>query len=110
MKVDEYIDGLKSPMKEISKELRRIVIALPFELKEEIKWGVPTYTMKKNICSIMAHKNHVNFQIMQRAHLEDAHKLEGAGKDMRHLKFSTIREVKESAVEKYLKQAINLDK
>ncbi|MET0043896.1 MAG: hypothetical protein ABW100_10290, partial [Candidatus Thiodiazotropha sp. 6PLUC3] len=41
--------------------------------------------MKKNICSIIAHKKHVNFQIMQGAHLKDAQELEGTGKDMRHI-------------------------
>jgi hypothetical protein len=96
-------------MKEISKELRRIVMAFSSELKEEIKWGVPTYSLKKNICSIMAHKNHVNFQLMQGAHLKDALELEGTGKDMRHMKFSSLGEIKEEKIKNYLKQAVEQD-
>ena len=97
-------------MKEISTELRRIVKVFSPELREEMKWNVPTYSMKKNLCSIMAHKKHVNFQIMQGAHLKDAQELEGTGKDMRHMKFSSLGEVDETKVEKYLKQAVELDK
>jgi hypothetical protein len=110
MKANEYFDGLEAPMKEISMELRRIVTSFSPEFKEEIKWNVPTYSIKKNICSVLAHKNHVNFQIMQGAHLKDAHELEGKGKDMRHMKFSSLGEVDEVKVQRYLKQAIELDK
>lgn len=60
--------------------------------------------------SIMAHKKHVNFQIFQGAHIKDAKRLVGTGKDMRHLKFSTLKEVTAADVEKYLKQAVELDK
>ncbi|MGB0909275.1 MAG: DUF1801 domain-containing protein [Nitrospirales bacterium] len=110
MNVEEYIDSLDSPMKEISSELRRIVTVFSPELKEEVKWSVPTYSINKNICSIIAHKKHVNFQIMQGAHIKDAEELEGTGKDMRHLKFSTLGEVEKTNVQKYLKQAISVDK
>ena len=97
-------------MKEIVEELRMIVTNHSSDIKEEIKWNVPTYSINKNICSIMAHKNHVNFQIFRGAHITDAQELEGTGKDMRHLKFSTLGEVKDVKVEKYLEQAIVLDK
>lgn len=109
MDTEEYIDNLDSPMKEISKELRRIIVAFYPQLKEGVKWNVPTYSMNKNICSIMAHKKHVNFQIFQGAHIKDSQKLEGAGKDMRHLKFSDLNEIEEVDVAKLLKQAVDLD-
>lgn len=110
MTVDEYIDKLDSPMKEISIELQKIVMACPSDLKEGMKWNVPTYTANRNICSIMAHKKHVNFQIFQGAHIKGAGKLEGTGKDMRHLKFSRLDAVNQSDVGEYLKQAVELDK
>jgi hypothetical protein len=56
---------------------------------------------------IMAHSKHVNFQIFQGAHIKDAEELEGTGKDMRHLKFTALDEIN---VEKYLEQAVELDK
>lgn len=109
MKAEDYFNGLESPMKEISKELRRIVTTFSSELKEEIKWGVPTYSMKKNICSIIAHKKHVNFQIMQGAHLKDTQELEGTGKDMRHMKLYSLSEAEGEKINNYLKQAIELE-
>jgi hypothetical protein len=109
MNVDEYFDNLDPPMQDISKELRRIALALLPEVKEELKWNVPTYSLSKNICSIMAHKKHVNLQIFQGAHIEDSQLLEGTGKDMRHLKYVSLDEIKKDVVEKCLKQALKID-
>lgn len=109
MSVEEYIQKLDSPMKEIAMELRRIVTEYSDELKEEIKWKVPTYSKNKNICSIMAHKKHVNFQIMQGAHIDDAEELEGTGLDMRHMKFSALDDIDVVKVENYLQRAVDLD-
>jgi len=61
MNTGQYIDKLVSPMKEIVKELRRIVTIHSSNINEEMKWNVPTYSISKNICSIMAHQKHVNF-------------------------------------------------
>jgi len=110
MSAQEYIDKLDSPLKEIVKELRKIVTNHSSDINEEMKWNVPTYSINKNICSIMAHKKHVNFQIFRGAHIKDVQELEGTGKEMRHLKFFTLNEVEETKVEKYLEQAIELDK
>lgn len=109
MNADEYVDALDSPLKEISEELRRIVMSYSENIKEEMKWNVPTYSINKNICSIIAHKKHVNLQIFRGAHIKDARELEGSGKDMRHLKFSTLGDVAQADVGKYLEQAIKLD-
>jgi hypothetical protein len=110
MNADEYFDRLASPMQEIANELRRVVLAFTSVLKEDVKWNVPTYCAKKNVCSIMVHKNHVNFQLFQGAHIKDAQNLEGSGKDMRHLKFTAMDEVAKVDVEKFLKQALELDR
>ncbi len=110
MNAEGYFDKLDSPLNDIVKELRKIVMNQSSAFKEEMKWNVPTYSINKNICSIMAHKKHVNFQIFRGAHIKDAEELEGTGKDMRHLKFSTLGEIEEAKMEKYLKQAIELDK
>ena len=109
MKTDDYFDKLDSPMQEISKELRKIVLAISPNIKEDIKWNVPTYSINKNICAIMAHKKHVNLQIFKGAHIKDVQKLEGIGKDKRHLKFSVIEDINQTEVDNFLKQATELD-
>jgi hypothetical protein len=59
----EYFDNLGSPMQEMSRELRRMILGFSPEIKEQLKWNVSTYSRNKNICSIMAYKEHVNFQV-----------------------------------------------
>ena len=39
--VEEYIEKLESPQKEICLQLRRIVFQTYPDIDEEIKWGVP---------------------------------------------------------------------
>lgn len=109
MNVDKYFDKLDPPVNDISLELRRLVLETLPEVREELKWNVPTYSMSKNICSIMAHKKHVNLQLFQGAHIEDSNLLEGAGKDMRHLKYFSVDEIEGDIVRKCLKQALKLD-
>lgn len=110
MNVDEYVNNIDAPLKKIVVKLRQAIMGTSKELREEMKWNVPTYSINRNICSIMAHKKHVNLQIFQGAKIRDSNKLEGSGKEMRHIKYAAIKEVKVTEVKKYLQQAIELDK
>ena len=109
MNVDQYFVDLKSPMKEIALELRKIIKSLSPEIVEELKWNSPTYAINRNFCSVMSHKKHVSLQIFQGAHLKDADQLDGTGKNMRHLKFSALAEVNKDVVRKYLEQAVEIE-
>lgn len=111
MTVSKYMDSIKNQdLRDAALHLQKIILSASDTISEGIKWNVPTYTAHKNICSIMAHKNHINFQIFQGAHIADALDLEGTGKDMRHLKFKSVDDIKKSKAQKYLKQALELDK
>jgi len=109
MSVDSYIKKFDSPIKEIVIELRAIVCRSSENLRETIKWNVPTYAINSNICSIMAHKTHVNLQIFQGAHIEAANQLEGTGKDMRHAKYTVKADIDSEQITTILLQAIALD-
>ncbi len=109
MSIDKYIKKLDSPIKEIVIELRAIVSNSSDCLQEALKWNVPTYSINSNICSIMAHKNHVNLQIFNGAHIKAANVLDGNGKDMRHIKFATTEDIDRQLIKKVLAQAITLD-
>lgn len=110
MTVDEYIDALESPLREITEKLRSIIRETDDEIPEQIKWNVPVYSLNRNICSIVAHKKHVNFQLFLGGSLKDAKQLEGTGKDMRHKKYFMESEVKKSDVQRYLNQALELER
>ena len=110
MSVDEYVGNLASPQREISEKLRNIIKDTDNNLIETIKWNTPVYTLNKNICSIVAHKNHVNLQIFQGGNIKDHKKLQGTGKNMRHLRFLSTNDVEKNSIQRYLKQAIVLDR
>ena len=107
--VDEYVDSIEGELQAIVVELRKIIIDLSPDFVEEIKWNVPTYSMHKMMCSIMAHKNHVNLQVFRGAELEAVKELLGTGKNMRHVKITKLSELNKSFITKILKQAISVD-
>jgi len=108
--LEDYFLCQHSPLKEVALRLRDIVKAASRDFDEQLKWRVPTYSINKNICSIIVHKHHVNLQLMQGAMLEDSDLLEGSGKGMRHLKFKQVDDIKKDVVTKLLKQAIDQDR
>jgi len=42
-KVDEYVGGLKHPLAQVVKNLRRIILSVDSEIGEEVKWNAPTF-------------------------------------------------------------------
>jgi hypothetical protein len=106
---DLYIQSVNDNLKSIVKKLRGVIIDSSKEFKEEMKWNVPTYSINKNICSIMAHTHHVNFQIFQGANFKDSKLLYGTGKSMRHLRFENIEQMDITILKKIIKQAIIVD-
>ena len=107
---ESYIEAVENEsLKPIVLKLRELIHSSSKEIKEEMKWNVPTYSINKNICSIMAHKHHVNFQIFQGANLKDSKLLYGTGKNMRHLRYENIEQVDLKIVKKIIEQAINED-
>jgi len=109
MTTDEYINNLEKPLSTIVIKLRKSIQDVSPDITEAIKWSVPVYSLNKNICSIIAHKRHVNLQIFNGAHLRSANKMQGTGKDMRHIKFVSEAEIKPAEIRKILKEAIAAD-
>ena len=84
--VDEYIDLLVTPPKDIAVQLRAIVRTHYPHLREDIKWYVPVYSLGTiPIVSIEGFKAHVNLKFFKGARLQDREGLlEGTGKGVRH--------------------------
>jgi len=114
-KIAAYIDK-KPQWKPTLLFLRELIQAT--ELEETIKWGAPTYTIGgKNVLSLMTFKEHMGIWFFQGALLKDkAKKLvnaqEGKTQAMRHFKFTSFEEVKESKalIAKYIDEAIDNQK
>jgi hypothetical protein len=95
--VDEYIDLLGTPQNDVAAQLREIVLTCYPQLREDIKWHVPVYSLVTTpIVSIEGFKAHVNLKFFEGARLQDPGSiLEGTGKGVRHVKFRSTEDVDE---------------
>jgi len=81
------------------------------DLREEVKWGSPTYTMNgKLVAGFAAFKNHYAIWFHQGVFLKDTDKKlvnaqEGKTKALRQWKFTEKDEIEEDIVLKYLREA-----
>ncbi len=110
--IDEYVESLMDWKKDVAEELREVISTASRELTEEVKWGWPCYTAGgKCICGFMAMKETVNFVLYQGANLNDPSGLiEGTGKSMRHVKLRSLRDIRQPAFAKFIKESLRLVK
>ncbi|MEI8054067.1 MAG: DUF1801 domain-containing protein [Bacteroidota bacterium] len=112
--VDFYFNKAKIWQEEL-KTLRQII--LDCNLTEELKWGVPCYTLKnKNVLLIHAFKNYCAILFVKGILLKDANHIliqqtinVQAG---RQIRFTNIEEIKnlEPVLKKYINEAIDLER
>lgn len=101
-KVDEYIEKQKSPQKEICIHLRAIIFKTFPNIKEEMKWGVPTYG--EGNFYIVALKTHVNLGFsIEKLSKEEIAMLQGSGKTMRTIEVRNVNEIDEKKIVGFLK-------
>jgi hypothetical protein len=93
--VEEFVDRLDGPQKEIVEKIRAIVKGTLPQAVETVKWGQPVYVHKgKNIITIMVFDDHVNYGLFMGARLK-SERLEGTGKGLRHVKVYGTKDVDE---------------
>lgn len=98
-------------------ELRQLhEMLLHTDLKTDIKWGAPVYTIKeKNVVGIGAFKNHIAIWFFNGALLKENTTLlvnaqEGKTKALRQIRFKKGDQIKESELLPYIKEAIQNQK
>jgi uncharacterized protein YdeI (YjbR/CyaY-like superfamily) len=113
-KVDGFFRGLKKWQKEL-KELRRIILG--HELTEELKWGVPCYTLEtRNVVLIHAFKEYCAILFVKGALLKDAQGIliqqTKNTQAARQIRFTTAQEIQKlkSSLNTYLLAAIAVEK
>jgi uncharacterized protein YdhG (YjbR/CyaY superfamily) len=57
--VDEYIAGFPPEVQDLLAQIRSTIREAAPEAKEAIKYQIPTYTLKGNLVSFAAYKNHI---------------------------------------------------
>jgi len=111
--VDEFFYKIERWRVEL--QVLRTVLLLT-EFNEELKWGVPTYTVNgKNVVSISGYKNHFAIWFFQGAFLKDTSKVlinaqEGKTKEQRQWRFNSIDDIDIELLNVYLIEAIQNQK
>lgn len=111
--VEAYLSKHKEWTEELN-QLRSIIAKT--ELKEEIKWGAPVYTLEgKNVVGIGAFKKHYGLWFFNGVFLEDKAQVlvnanEEKTKALRQMRFEKGDKVDEKLVLNYVKEAINNQK
>lgn len=106
--LDQYLKTIPASHHELVQLLDSVITEAAPMLTSSLKWGNLTYSASKNVCAIVTHKNHVNLQFFQGAHLDDPQRaLTGTGKDMRHIRVADVEGVDAEYVGFLLRQAIS---
>jgi hypothetical protein len=98
--VDSYIKKQPSPQREICERLREIILQTLPNIREEMKWGVPTYGDEGYY--IVALKDHVNlgFSVVGLS-ADELSEFVGSG-TMKHVEIRTVDEIDEARIARLL--------
>lgn len=107
---DDWFSTLSEDQRSVLLELRRLILSTDERLVETIKWGQPCYSLNGLVCYLQKAKRYVTLGFQQGARLQDPERLlEGAGKDMRHIKLPLGHGVDIDACRALIQQAVRHD-
>lgn len=106
-----YLDKLDAPVEKIARAIAQQIQDVGPELKLGLAWGFPCWTGQERIFSIIGHKNRCNLQLWSGARLLEQfpNRIEGTGKQLRHVKVTSISEIDEE-LKNLMIAAIALDR
>jgi len=108
--VAEYIAELDDSGAEVVSRLRQLVMEAAPDAKESFKWARPVYEHNGPLCYIAAFKNHVNLGFSRGVDLPDEYGiLEGSGKKMRHVKVTSVDDIREDDLKDLVRAAVALN-
>ncbi|QLF94718.1 DUF1801 domain-containing protein [Pseudomonas sp. ABC1] len=110
---DERIETLLEDIRLLDEErfqmaqaLRQRILALSPTIREEVKYGGLLFSVDKPFCGIFSYARHLSIEFSAGAALQDEHGLlEGQGKLRRHIKLSSLQDMRDKPVGAYLEQA-----
>jgi hypothetical protein len=111
-KIQKFIAALPESKREVTLQVRDLMLAADPSIKEDIKWRQLTFIHSKtNIAFIYTYAgvDYMNLGFMQATSLTDPKNLfEGTGKGMRHIKIRTPKDIPAAQIKKWVKEAIRL--
>jgi len=104
--LDIYLEKIPPGQQNLVRILNGLISTAAPTLMPSLKWGNLTYHHTQNVCSLVAHKNHINLQFWNATGLHDpGHLLEGSGKSMRHIKIEQKSDINNSYLSELIRQA-----
>jgi len=108
--IASWFEGLPATHRELLLELRRMIIECNGDVREDIKWNQPCYSINRLFCYLQRSKTHVTIGFQKGAHLNDPAKLlTGQGKDMRHVKIPLTADIPATLITALIQDAIIYD-
>jgi hypothetical protein len=90
--------------------LRELMRQYAPEAHEDIAYNIPVWKQKGILAVISPTKSHITMSFSRGGDFLDSHgRLQGVGKQTRHLKFKTASDIDPDALRDYVAQAVALD-
>jgi hypothetical protein len=110
VELDEYLADHPQKMRILSRKLRNLILEVEPEFDEVIRWKNLTYGKGKMLLAIVIHKDHINLEYANgRLLSERGYRLEGTGKNLRHLKIRTDSDLESELIPELIRKSIELD-
>jgi hypothetical protein len=105
-----HFDRLAPHVQQIAHAVYDLVADVDPDLSRMKRWGFPGFVGNSTIATVCGQPNHVNLQFFYGAHLPNTNDLlEGTGKDLRHIKFRSLEEVRRLGIKDIIIAAIEHD-
>ena len=105
--LEEILSKLSSKQKEIAEKVRAIINSVLPDVVEMVRRGKITYVLNgKDFASISLYKAHVDLDLVAGTKVgSDLLKGRGTGKDVRHIKITTMKNIEEPEFTRLLRDA-----
>ena len=111
---EDLVNLTDDRLKPIVRMLQKIILDIHPDACEIVRlgdraasYGIGPKKMSEGYCHIIPHRSWVNLGFYQGAHIEDEHSmLEGSGKNIRHVKIHSLKDVSHPALRKLIQEAI----
>ena len=103
--VSDYISKANEEQMMILETLRKLIHQTVINVTEEIKWGFPVFTHKKNFAYLRLAKHHITLGFYNIDKIIDPNQLlEGDGNTLKHIKIKNMGDINQLVIAEWLKQ------
>ena len=108
--IDAYVERSNASLADVASAVRRLVKkTVPAAAEAVNAWGVPVFELNGAFCLLMVGKNHVTFGFTQGTSIHDPSRLEGTGKNLRHVKLKKPEQVDQPGLRRLIQEAAALN-